>query len=55
MGIRAAVSPDYSPIRVGARLVADNLNEVGGAAEAHVFSGEALEEAHQAVMAHGLA
>ena len=29
-------------------LVADNLNEVGGAAKAHVVSGEALEEAHQA-------
>jgi hypothetical protein len=31
-----------------ASLVADKLNEVGGAAEAHVVSGEALEEAHQA-------
>ena len=39
MGIRAAVSPDYSPIRVRARLVADKLNEAGGAAEAHVVLG----------------
>jgi len=31
-----------------ASLVADNLDEVGGAVEAHVVSGEALEEAHQA-------
>jgi hypothetical protein len=45
------VSTDYSLIRVGARLVADKLNEVGEAAEAHVVSGEALEEAHQAVTA----
>ena len=51
MGICAAVSPAYSRIRVRARLGADMLSEVGGAAEAHVVSGEALEEAHQAVTA----
>jgi len=34
MGICAAVSPDYSRIRVTARLVADKLNETGRAAEA---------------------
>jgi hypothetical protein len=44
MGICAAVSPDYSRIRVTARLVADRLNETGGAAEAHVVSGEALRK-----------
>jgi hypothetical protein len=27
--------------------VADKLNEIGGAAEAHVVSGEPLEEEHQ--------
>jgi hypothetical protein len=49
MGICAAVSPAYSPIRVRARLVADKVSEVGRAAEAYVVSAAALEEAHQAV------
>jgi hypothetical protein len=38
MGICAAVSPAYSRIRVRARLVADKLNETGGAAEALLSS-----------------
>jgi len=42
MGICAALSPAYPPIRVRARLMAGKLNEIGGAAEAYVVSGEAL-------------